>query len=321
MQDASGPSLVLGAVASPAIMDISEPVCVQGFKPWAEELEAMGASCRTTPEGRFRTTFILSSKHRNINRLRFAQAWAHTSSGGIIVMSGHKTDGVDAFLKEVKKHVDVAGSLPKSHGKVFWVQRSDIKVDVFEDWLSYSTPSQNADGYFTGAGMFSAANVDRGSSLLLEHLGSDLKGMVADLGAGWGLLTSRLLAQNNAVDQADLFEADFSSIEAAKLNVTDERARFYWEDVVNLTGFERRYDVVVSNPPFHQTRKTEPELGQSFIRKAAQLLKPAGRLLMVANRQLPYERVLDHHFRFFENLGEAHGYKIIMARNPRPVKR
>src|SRR5690606_39356015 len=53
-----------------------------------------------------------------------------------------------------------------------------------------------------------------------------------------------------------------------------------------------RYDFIVMNPPFHQGREAEPDMGRRIIKAAAVALKPGGRLLMVANRQLPYERTL-----------------------------
>ena len=65
---------------------------------------------------------------------------------------------------------------------------------------------------------------------------------------------------------------------------------FHWHDVA--TGLPARYDFIVSNPPFHQGRADEPDLGRAFIAAAAAALKPGGRLWLVANRHLPYEAVL-----------------------------
>ena len=33
----------------------------------------------------------------------------------------------------------------------------------------------------------------------------------------------------------------------------------------------------VMNPPFHQTRKAEPDIGKSFIIQASELLTPKGK--------------------------------------------
>ena len=77
------------------------------------------------------------------------------------------------------------------------------------------------------------------------------------------------------------------------------------------------YDAVIANPPFHQGRAAEPDLGAAFIAAAARILKPSGRLLLVANRQLPYEAAVAAAFRHWEKLAEDGVYKVIQAERPR----
>ena len=48
----------------------------------------------------------------------------------------------------------------------------------------------------------------------------------------------------------DLIEAEWSALEAARRNVTDPRARLIWDDATTHTP-DRRYDAILSNPPFH----------------------------------------------------------------------
>lgn len=312
--------MVLGAVPSTILHEIPEPHCIQGMKPFYDVLVQQGFSCATKPEALFAQSFVKLSRHKDVNRLRVAQAWAFTKEGGYIVVSGDKTEGVEALIKELKTHLALDGVLPKSHGKVFWLKRGNDGAPPVT-WLAGAEPSQNKDGYATFAGVFSADRIDEGSKLLAEHLDGTAKGRVADLGAGWGYLSKQVLESSPNIEQLDLFEAEAAALEAAKLNVTDQRAVFHWEDVTNLSGFDGSFDQVISNPPFHETRKSEPALGQKFIEKAARILKGSGRLLLVANRQLPYERSLEQGFRSVEKLAESKGYKVIVARNPRPIKR
>ena len=319
MPEPVGPTLVIGALPSQVLNTLPEPHCVQSFKPYHDAITAQGITCATKPEGQFAQSFVKLSRHKDVNRLRTAQAWAHTHVGGIVIISGDKTEGVEALLKDLKKQIALDGVLPKSHGKVFWMRRTDA-ISPPVDWLAGAEPSKNKDGFATMAGVFSADKIDRGSKLLAEHL-TDAKGIVADLGAGWGYLSHTLLKQSPEIARLDLFEAEATALDAARLNVTDPRAEFHWEDVTNMTGFENSYDLVISNPPFHESRKSEPQLGQKFIEKAARILKRSGVLMMVANRQLPYERTLEQQFKITENLADSSGYKVIVARNPRPVKR
>ena len=87
---------------------------------------------------------------------------------------------------------------------------------------------------------------------------------------------------------------------------------FHWHDVT--TGVAQAYDVIVSNPPFHaQGRADRPDLGRAFLGAAADALRPGGRLLLVANRHLPYESLLQSRFARHRVLAQQHGFKVIEA--------
>jgi 16S rRNA (guanine1207-N2)-methyltransferase len=70
----------------------------------------------------------------------------------------------------------------------------------------------------------------------------------------------------------------------------------------------------VMNPPFHQKREAEPDIGQRMIRTAGAALKPGGRLLMVANRQLPYEKTLSEVFSSHSEIARDGMFKVLDAR-------
>jgi 16S rRNA (guanine1207-N2)-methyltransferase len=71
------------------------------------------------------------------------------------------------------------------------------------------------------------------------------------------------------------------------------------------------------NPPFHDGKRASPALGQAFIEAAAGMLRPKGRLLMVANRHLPYEESLAQRFRNVIDLGGDARFKLFCAEAPR----
>lgn len=255
------------------------------------------------------------SRQRDQNRHRLALAWSHTRPNGIIIVSGHKTDGVDAFIKEVKKSLSIDGVMSKAHGKVFWLQRGPGMPP--KDWFSLGDLVRNEAGYFTAPGMFSSAHIDPGSELLAQNLNRDMKGRLADLGAGWGYLSVQAEMHNSGLDELHLFEADHEALEAAKRNLRSPKAHFHWTDVTRPQDIDGQFDWVISNPPFHEGRKSEPSLGQAFIATAAKILKKHGTFLMVANRQLPYERSLDAHFRHWEKQQETNHYKIFLCKAPK----
>jgi 16S rRNA (guanine1207-N2)-methyltransferase len=167
-------------------------------------------------------------------------------------------------------------------------------------------------GLWTQPGVFSWDRLDPGTGLLLAHL-PPLAGRGADLGAGLGVLSRAVLAKG-AVTRLTLVETDRRALDCARRNIDDARADFLWADVRHADFAAGELDFVVMNPPFHDGGAEDRALGQAFIATAAGLLKPAGRLLMVANRHLPYEAVLKRSFSAFHLLAEAQGFKVFEAR-------
>jgi 16S rRNA (guanine1207-N2)-methyltransferase len=76
------------------------------------------------------------------------------------------------------------------------------------------------------------------------------------------------------------------------------------------------YDAIVMNPPFHRGQDTRVDVGRAFIHAAARALRRGGGLYLVANRQLPYEGVLDSLGLAWRHAGGDPGYKLIFARKP-----
>jgi 16S rRNA (guanine1207-N2)-methyltransferase len=148
---------------------------------------------------------------------------------------------------------------------------------------------------------------------LVQCLPGDLAGRGADLGAGYGYLSRELIERCPGVTALDLYEAESRALEQARVNLAQARLVpvLHWHDVT--AGLPHTYDFIVSNPPFHQGRADEPALGQAFLRAAAAALVPGGRLLVVANRHLPYEATLAEGFAEVRVLREADGFKVIHA--------
>ena len=165
-------------------------------------------------------------------------------------------------------------------------------------------------GLWSQPGIFSWNRLDPGTSQLLDALPA-LHGVGADLGCGNGVLAHGILASSD-VERLHLVDLDRRGVEAARRNVDDARAVFHWEDVRRGLPFEK-IDFVVMNPPFHDAGSESKGLGTAFIERAAGVLRTGGALWLVANRHLPYEKVLRALFRRNETMVEAHGFKVFMA--------
>lgn len=318
---AEGQSFLACGISADRLMDAQWKVALTCLQPWrpdflALEREGMRAEPRLDADSRFSGGLLLMGKHRGRNEAWFAELLARVEPGGWIVVAGDKKLGVDSFRKWVGNIAEISDRLSKNHAVAFWLQRP---ADLDADFIAALKPLavDIDDAFRTEAGMFSHGAIDKGSALLVPHMEKIVFGRVADLGAGWGYLSALSLKFSDRITSIDLFEADYEALEAARYNLERLGASvpmtFNWFDVTSekLTGI---YDTVVMNPPFHEGRATDVSLGQAFIAAAASRLKTGGRLLMVANRQLPYEVTLKAKFKSVTLLEETGGFKIFDAK-------
>jgi 16S rRNA (guanine1207-N2)-methyltransferase len=310
-----GPVVVLRAQGDGDYAALGDVTCVQGFAPDHDRLAARGLPVAVeVPEGASYAAALLQIvKARAGTLASIAEALMVLRPGGLLMVDGQKEEGIEAILKVLKGAFAIDGVLSKAHGKLIWLTRPEVLPEAVMGWMP--EPHETEDGYVTVPGGFSADGPDRGSELLVA-LVPEVKGRVADLGAGWGYVAGEILAEQDGIESFDLIEADHAMLEAAETNIDDPRARFHWADVTRFEP-EAPYDVIVSNPPFHHGRRADPALGRAFIAAAARMLAPRGRFYMVANRHLPYEDALKAAFGTGRLLGELEGYKIYEAAKPK----
>ncbi|MEO1284829.1 MAG: methyltransferase [Pseudomonadota bacterium] len=287
-------------------------VIVTGFKPDYDRLNAAGYACETELTREVAASIICVPRAKALAQAYVAQAVEKTT--GPILIDGAKTDGIEALYKACRKRADVSAALSKAHGKLFHFTASS----GFDDWRPKDHQPIEG-GFVTAPGIFSADSVDPASRLLADMLPAKLGAHIADLGAGWGYLSARLLERSD-IEILHLVEAEHAALTCAKTNISDSRARFHWADASTWAA-ESPLDCVVMNPPFHTSRTPEPIIGQRFIRAAARLLHPKGQLFLVANRHLPYERFLEQSFSEVAEFGGDTRFKLLKAARPRPGAR
>lgn len=282
---------------------------VTGFRPDFDAFAAEGWRTLRAPEGRFAAALVCLPRSRAAARALVAQAAERLERGGLLVVDGQKTDGIDAFLREMRGLAEVGEPVVRAHGKLFVCRPA---AGAFAAWAAAEAALPG--GFVTRPGLFSADATDPGTALLAQSLPAALPGLVADLGAGWGRLAAAALAREG-VRELHLVEAEADALDCARAAIADPRARFHWADARTFRP-ERPFDAVVMNPPFHAGRAADPGLGAAMIAAAARMLGPNGVLWLVANRRLPYEAVLASAFREMAEVAGTPAYKIIRAGRP-----
>lgn len=307
--------IFLGAEAGQALPEgfAAEITAVQSFRPLFRALRA-GA----VPEAQgdaYDVALVLCGKHRGENENRIAEALKRVAAGGLIVIAGGKEDGIQPLRNMLLKLGLQIDYTPKYHGVAIWFARPQDATAAIA--ALQKTPVTVENRFEAAPGIFSHDRVDAGSELLASRLPTDFDGNAADFGAGWGYLSIMLKERSPRTNRIDLFEADWQALEFAKANLArncpDLAARFFWQDLA-AEPVKEKYDLVIMNPPFHEAQAADPELGKAMIKAASAALRNGGRLLLVANRGLPYEPVLAGEFREHGETCRNARFKVLWAR-------
>jgi 16S rRNA (guanine1207-N2)-methyltransferase len=316
-------AIVFDAEVAPILSRWPAPVCIQPWKPAHDRLAAAGVPVRPVPDEDdfgFAIALVRLGRNRIVNRALIAIGARRLADDGTLIVGGENRFGPASHAREL----GVGNAFVKNKARVFWLTARQARaVPSLDTWCS-AIALQACAGhpYRTAPGLFAWDRIDPGSALLARHLPTEIHGRVADLGAGWGYLAIETLRVGAGVTALDLYEADWHALAAARTNVVAAQAApcpfggatlgFHWHDVTG--GLPRGgYDWIVTNPPFHDPRDADPKLGRRFIRVAADALAGGGRLLVVANRSLPYESVLAERFRRVTKVVECDGYKVLCA--------
>ncbi|WP_454828522.1 class I SAM-dependent methyltransferase [Pseudoxanthomonas wuyuanensis] len=328
----NGPALFLRARDGAALRQfpLSQLVCEQSFKPFADELERSGLqvvpeATATAIGARYPLVLVLPPRQREEARALLARALTLAAPGGVVVASIGNNEGARSGESDLKQLAGLGGCLSKNHCRVFWTRPLDGSHDaaLLDKWSALDAPRPILGGRFISRpGVFAWDRIDPASALLAEHLPADIAGHGADLGAGYGYLSAEVLARCPKVQALDLYEAEARALDLARRNISGHatlaQVDYRWHDVTG--GLPQRYDFIVSNPPFHtQSRADRPDIGRRFIAVAAESLKPGGRLWLVANRHLPYEETLNAGFGQVRVLAERDGFKAIEAVKANPA--
>ena len=118
-----------------------------------------------------------------------------------------------------------------------------------------------------------------------------------------------------------MVDASLAAIDAARRTV--EQNGLTNVQVLQSDGAQavlsQRFDLVVTNPPFHHGGIQTTEIAERFIRQAGQVLRPRGRFYLVVNRFLKYEPTLKACFKTVEEVGGNSRYKVLRALSPSQV--
>ncbi len=250
--------------------------------------------------------------------------------GGQCCIAGATGEGVKSaasLLKELFGNATVLGN-DSGHRAVMAVKRGATPVDAtpFQNpYLAHDsfreldvTLRETPLHLYSRPGVFSWEHLDEATSILADVMEVRSADDVLDLGCGsgaLGLLASHLV-DTGTVTLVDVDSEAIRCVERALALGAYTNCRALTSDVASAV-LDERFDLVVCNPPFHVGKMTDLDVPTQFILDAWRVLKPGGRVALVANRTLPYEKIVHDTFGNLTMLHDGPRFKVLGATRQR----
>lgn len=234
--------------------------------------------------------------------------------GGRLWVYGANDEGVKSVPKRLPPFFGPGVTLATGgHARLVEARRSADGPSPrtgLEGWLEaveLDTP-WGARPWMSVPGAFAHGRLDEGTALLLQHLPAIRPGArVLDYGAGTGLVAAGVLARRPDARVTGL-EPDALAGRAFRLNVPD--AALVLGGGWTPLG-DARWDVVVSNPPYHRGKDETLAEIDVFLAGLSTRLAADGVMRCVVQRRLPLDaRARAAGFESVEPVADAGPYRV-----------
>ena len=280
---------------------------------------------------------ISESKTSYLNSLS-----CHSKNYDIVLIKAPKTlDFLRYFLSSISKHIHpntqiiVAGmvknmpktiwtileemigktstSLTKKKAKLIFVKAENKTTKPLKP-ITYI--QENTDlTIFNHSNVFSKSSLDIGTRLLLQSLPkyNEVKSII-DLGCGNGIVGLNLALQYPGA-AVTFTDESYMAVESARLTCSHNlKSIDQHQFSVNnsLNSFKSNsIDLIVCNPPFHQSHSIGTHIALQMFKESYKTLNNHGRLIVVANRHLPYYAQLKRIFGNVRNLANNQKFLVV----------
>lgn len=257
-------------------------------------------------------------------QMAVAEAFRALPVGGRVLLAGANDEGAKPAARLLEQ-VFGAARLDAQHSGCRLLSAVKHHADPLDatifatPWLDverfHEFPVETGGTSFTLAtrpGVFSWEHLDEATGILADLMRIDNGESVLDLGCGAGAL-GVVAARETPDGRVLLLDADADAVRCATRTATLARCRNVQVRASDVASAAHgaTFDVVVSNPPFHLGKGTELAIPRAFIEQAWASLVPGGRLYLVANRTLPYERLIAECFGEVRTAHDGRRFKVI----------
>ncbi len=283
-------------------------------------------------QGPWDVALLPMPKGRDLARLWLLNVALATKPGGCLYIAGANRGGIKSFLSDAETLLG-AGVLLRYKGghRVALFTRPASLPDplpepfrqpgLLEGSLAIVTaPVAGQERILaTRPGVFSRGALDEGTRLLLENLDVRPDERALDLGCGCGVVGLQLALQaprgNVALVDVDRLACQCAQETLARNGVA--APVIHGDGLAAVTG--NAFTLIASNPPFHAGHDVNLETTAAFIAESYEALERNGRLVLVANRFLGYQRLLEERFGHVELLACTPQYQVLATAKRRPA--
>jgi 16S rRNA (guanine1207-N2)-methyltransferase len=270
---------------------------------------------------------MLLPKGRDLTRLLFLYSLNALREGGRLYLAGANDEGIKSAISDGEALLGPSTMLAyKGGNRVVSFRRGPSPDPDLPD--IYRTPGLISGTYTTfqakvrdesfhlrtRPGVFAWRGLDTGTEQLLEVLDVRPSDIVLDVGCGYGVI-GMYAARRALRGQVTLVDVDALACECARASLAANGLEhievLLGDGLAAVAG--RRFTLIVSNPPFHSGHSVDVEVAEAFVREAYAALEPRGRLVLVANRFLPYDQIMTQAFGDVTVLLKTGQYHVLSA--------
>lgn len=264
-------------------------------------------------------------KGRKLARRWLVKAHYTLRAGGYLYLAGANQHGIQSVIKDAaalfgnstnlgyKKGNRIAQleKIPSKSNDPAWSCEPGIAPNT---WYKFPLELPGRSLFLHSLpGIFSYHKLDEGTRLLLANLEVPDQAMVLDLGCGYGIIG--LMAAMSGANQVDLVDVNLLAVAAAHKNLEYHQinnARIFPSDGTSAVA-DQRYHLIATNPPFHTGKDVNYIVANAFIAQARQVLIPGGRFLLVSNKFIRYDKLMEKTFDTVERIAETNKYHLLAA--------
>ncbi len=252
-------------------------------------------------------------------RLIRGAAWVLKPEGRLYFVT-HKRYGVKGAIKYARELFGRCGVVRQKKGYHVAMAVKPPAMTVDQPAKGYTEHRITLDGKETllvsKPGVFAWDRLDAGTRKLVETMTIEPADRVLDLGCGTGL--AGVAAARRAGDgEVVLVDADVRAVESARRTLAAnavDNAEVLVSDCASAVFESEPFDVVISNPPFHQGVEVDYDVAWQFVRDAKRVLRPGGRFFLVANRFLGYDELMGETFSHLRTTYDDGSYHVLTAK-------